>query len=220
MEGGERRMNIPKKKITLVTLIAFMLVVLIAGIALAQTGDEQNQGQNGPPALLQTFLGKLAVNLGIDQGRLQEGIQQAEQQMVDEAVQQGKITPEQAEKIKARLQNNPGSFGFLRKGYLGAGKGKMWLAKGANLEMLAQTLGLSADELKAQLKEGKTLAAIAEQQGVPMDQVCQKMQEARIQATQQAVKEGRLTQEQADRLLQRMQNRCKRCECAKNLSNE
>jgi predicted DNA-binding protein (UPF0251 family) len=196
-------MNIPKKKIILVTLVAIVLVTLIAGIALAQAGDENSQGLNGPPALFQAFLGKLAANLGIGQDKLQQAIRQAEQQMVDEAVQQGKITPEQAEKIKTRLQNNPGSFGFIREGCPGAGKGKGWPAKGANLETLAQTLGLSVDELKAQLKEGKKLADIAEQQGVSMDQIHQKMQEARIQNIQQAVKEGRLTQEQADRHLQR-----------------
>lgn len=209
MGGGEKRMNLPKKKITLVTLIAFVLVTFIAGIALAQTGDENSQGQNGPPALFQTFLGKLAANLGIDQDKLQQAIRQTEQQMVDEAVQQGKITSDQAEKIKARQQNEPGFFGLFRKGCPGAGEGKGWLAKGANLETLAQTLGLSADELKAQLKEGKKLADIAKQQGVSMDQLRQKMQEARIQDIKQAVKEGRLTQEQADRLLQRMQDNVK-----------
>lgn len=205
-----------KKKIALITLVAFVLVTLLAGIALAQTGDNQNKNQSGPPALWQTFLGKLAANLGVDQERLQEALQQTTQQVVDEAVQQGKITPEQAEKIKARLQNAPGSFGFIRKGWPEAGQGKGWHAKGANLETLAQTLGLSADELKAQLKEGKKLAAIAEQQGVSMDELRQKMQEARMQAIQQAVEEGKLTREQADRLLQKMQNMRNKWESAKN----
>jgi len=198
-----------KKKIALFTLIAFALVTLFAGIALAQTGDQQSQdkqNQSGPPVLWQTFLGKLAANLGVDQERLQEAIQQTTQQMVDEAVQEGKISPEQAEKIKARLQNAPGSFGFIRKGWPEAGQGKGLHAKGANLETLAQTLDLSADELKAQLEEGKKLAAIAEQQGVSMDELRQKMQEVRIQAIQQAVKDGKLTQEKAEQLIQKIQN--------------
>lgn len=198
-----------KKKIALFTLIAFALVTLFAGIALAQTGDQQSQdkqNQSGSPVLWQTFLGKLAANLGVDQERLQEAIQQTTQQMVDEAVQKGKITPEQAEKIKARLQNAPGSFGLIRKGWPKAGQGKGWHAKDANLETLAQTLGLSADELKAQLEEGKKLAAIAEQQGVSMDELREKMQGVRIQAIQQAVKDGKLTQEKAEQLIQKILN--------------
>ncbi|MEW6276311.1 MAG: Fis family transcriptional regulator [Bacillota bacterium] len=199
-----------KKKIALFTLIAFALVTLFAGIALAQTGERQSpdkQNQSGPPVLWQTFLGKLAANLGVDQERLQEAIRQTTQQMVDEAAQQGKITPEQAEKIKARLQNGPGFFGFIRKGWPEAGEGrKGWRAKGKNLELLAQILGLSADELKAQLKEGKKISDIAGQQGMSMDQLRQKMQEARIQAVQQAVKDGKLTQEKAEQLIQKIQN--------------
>jgi ribosomal protein S13 len=65
---------------------------------------------------------------------------------------------------------------------------------------------MSQDELKAQLEEGKKIDDIAKEQGITMDQLREKMREAKIQAIQQAVKEGKISQDEADKLIQRLQN--------------
>ncbi|HZG17201.1 MAG TPA: hypothetical protein VE710_19650 [Candidatus Bathyarchaeia archaeon] len=68
----------------------------------------------------------------------------------------------------------------------------------ANNEDLLALLNLSAEELQAQLKEGKTLAAIIEAQGASEDEVVDLLVKQQQERLAQAVKDGKLTQEQAD----------------------
>ena len=67
----------------------------------------------------------------------------------------------------------------------------------------AEALGLTPEELFAELHSGKSLAEVAEAQGVDTETLQDAMQAARVEAIQQAVEDGTLTQEQADRILER-----------------
>lgn len=71
-------------------------------------------------------------------------------------------------------------------------------------QTLTQTLGLTEDELAAQLQSGQSLAQIAEAQGVSREDLLAALQTAHQQALEQAVADGRLTQEQADALREQM----------------
>ncbi len=189
-----------KRKILMATLAALVLTALFAGIALAQAAPNANTDK--VPQFFQTFLDKFAANLGVDKERVTEAIKQTQQQMVDEAVQQGKMTPDQAAKIKEKLQNDQWFFSpFFGHKHFGHKQ-----ARGGNAALLAQALGMSEDELEAQLKEGKRIDDIAQQQGISMEQLHQKMKELRIGTIQQAVKDGKITQEKADELIQKIQN--------------
>lgn len=191
-----------KRKIFLAAVATFVLTALFAGIALAQ--NTSGASADKVPQLFQTFLEKFAANLGVDKDKVTEALKQTEQQMIDEAVAEGKMTQEQADKIKERLQNGQFFIGpgpFLGHKQFGPREGK-----GAGPAMLAQALGLSEDELKALLKEGKTIEEIAQQQGMTMEQLQQKMKELKIQAIQQAVKDGKITQEKAEQMIQKIQN--------------
>lgn len=85
---------------------------------------------------------------------------------------------------------------------LGWGPGRSW----AEFDAAAEALGLTPEELFSQLHSGKTLAEIAEAQGVDLEKVWEAVQAARVQAMkeaiQQAVKDGRMSQEQANWLLE------------------
>jgi hypothetical protein len=70
-------------------------------------------------------------------------------------------------------------------------------------DAVAEALGLTPEELFAELHAGKSLAEVAEAQGVEMETLQDAMQAARVEAIQQAVEDGTLTQEQADRMLER-----------------
>jgi uncharacterized membrane protein len=76
----------------------------------------------------------------------------------------------------------------------------------AELEAAAKALGMTADELSTQLWGGRTLADLADKAGVDLqtvrDAVEAANQAAIKDAINQAVKDGYLTQEQADWLLQ------------------
>lgn len=75
----------------------------------------------------------------------------------------------------------------------------------ATFDAVAEALGLTPEGLFAELHSGKTIADLAEKKGVELQDVCDVMSAARAEAMKaainQAVEDGRLTQEQADWLL-------------------
>jgi hypothetical protein len=67
----------------------------------------------------------------------------------------------------------------------------------------AEKLGMSATDLGARLDKGETMYQVAESKGITGDQFTTLMTEARTQALDLAVKNGSITQEQADWMKQR-----------------
>jgi hypothetical protein len=87
-----------------------------------------------------------------------------------------------------------------------SGFGPRELHSQAALEAAAKALGMTADELSAELWGGKTLAAIAEDKGVDIADVKAAVEAAQIAETKtainQAVTDGTMTQAKADWLLE------------------
>lgn len=114
------------KKIMFISL--FVVLVLggsIAGVAFAQTGD----GNTGSG---KTLLARVAEILGIDQQKLEDAFAQAQREVQEEAlnnrlqdlVDQGTITQEQADQYKQWWQSRPeitipGPFGHCGRGWGG-----------------------------------------------------------------------------------------------------
>ena len=98
-----------------------------------------------------------------------------------------------------------GRGGFGRGGFGWAGGGPWTM-----FDTAAETLGLTPEELFAELRAGKSPAEIAEEQGVDVEALYDAMNAARgeamQQAIQQAVEDGRITQEQADQMLERLES--------------
>ena len=96
-----------------------------------------------------------------------------------------------------------GGFGGrdMMGGFGGAGGGQWTM-----FDTAAETLGLTPEELFAELREGKSLTEIAEEQGVEVEEMYDAVNEARAEAIpeiiEQAVEDGTLTQEQADWMLE------------------
>jgi hypothetical protein len=84
----------------------------------------------------------------------------------------------------------------------------------AGLEAAAGVLGMTSDELSDQLWGGKTLADLAEETNVPLSDVRAAVEEATSAARQEAIKEfiakqvenGRISQEQADWIIEGINN--------------
>jgi len=70
------------------------------------------------------------------------------------------------------------------------------------MESIAEVLGMTAEELFAAVEEGQTMAELAAAQGVELSEVVEALVAPRVEQLVQAVTDGRLTQEQADRLLE------------------
>jgi len=82
----------------------------------------------------------------------------------------------------------------------------LWGGSWTMFDAAAEALGLTPEEFFAGLHAGKTLAEVAEEQGVEVEEVHDAMNAIRVEAMreaiEQAVEDGRLTQEQADWLLE------------------
>jgi len=92
-----------------ILLAVVILVGAAAGISFAG-GDEVNGTMED---LYQNFISKLAANLGLDQSIITTALETTKQQMLDEAVQEGRTTQEQADKISSSPNACLfGGFGF------------------------------------------------------------------------------------------------------------
>jgi hypothetical protein len=100
----------------------------------------------------------------------------------------------------------------------GYGPGRMMGGRGINnslgknnlhnymISAFAKAVGLTKDEINAQLSNGKTLAQIANEQGFTGDKLVQLIKDVHKAALDQAVADGVITQAQADNMLERMNN--------------
>ncbi len=109
-------------------------------------------------------------------------------------------------------------FGPDAEGWHGGRRGMMgaWRAGGAwedgihgpmheyMLNAIAEALGLEPQELQVYHDEGKTPWDVAQEQGLSEEEFRELMFEARKKALEQAAADGVITQEQADWMLERM----------------
>jgi len=209
-------------KIAVVTiLVALVGVAILGGVVLAQEPTPTptpNATPTTPPNLFGLFgrgrgicwtgdyfeqmRDAVASKLGVERADLDAVVQETRQEVIEQAVADGRVTQEHADRM---LSPEAGDFG---PGMMGFGRGKRsplgnWMGSGK--EVLAEQLDLTADELATELKAGKTIAELAEEQGIDLQTMRDAMSAAQVEAMkaniQQAVEEERMTQDQADWVL-------------------
>lgn len=175
--------------------LAIVAVLVLAGAAVAFVSAQTDTAVPGTD-----FVARLAEKLGISQDKLQAAIDETQLDMVDEAVAEGRLTDEQANRIRDRIESGEGLFPFggFGKGFaLGRGIGHL----GASVNDVADFLGMSVDELRAAMADGQSLAQVADSQGVGADKLKEYLVGQVEESVAQAVKDGRITQTQADEIL-------------------
>jgi hypothetical protein len=178
-----------RKRTTLTAVVLGALAVAGAGTGLAASGGSCSSG----------FLDSLAKHLGVSREKLDEATKAAAKDQVDEALAEGKITKEQADEAKKRIDSGEGRlFGFGR----GPGFGHRG-APGGHLEDAASYLGLTLDQLVTQLRSGKSLADVAKAEGKSVDGLKKALVESEKKELDAAVAAGRLTEAQAKEILAR-----------------
>lgn len=180
-----------KKNLLIFGMVTVLVVSLVgAGVVMAQ--------DNGQPAntLQQLFLSKLAATLGIDQAKLQDAINNARNQAVDEAVQQGLVPADRAQQLKERGMMMFGPGGMPKGGFR-----KMFSPVD-----IAQLLGMTQQELQAEFAAGKTLEQIAETKGMTLDQLKEQWLAKTKTELDNQVSQGKLTAEQAENIISKLQN--------------
>lgn len=151
----------------------------------------------------QTFA-EIAEAEGVDPQEIVDAAVAEAEARLQEAVDAGRLTEEQMERMLERLtealperleqpcpaRQAGGVFGQFHEAF--------WTMYDA----VAEALGLTPEELFGELHGGKSVAEVAEEQGVELEAIHEALEEARVearkQAIEQAVENGRLTQEQAD----------------------
>jgi transcriptional regulator with XRE-family HTH domain len=172
---------------------AVVAVLALAAVAVggAATSAQEGEGPFG------TFLAKVAEKLGVTEDELKGAIDEARVETIDEAVAQGRLTEEQAERLKERAEEG----GFRLPGLLLAAKRHV----GPDfyvIEAARQVLDITRDDLSEQAKDGKSLAEIAAAQGMSVENF-QAVLLAKVKAQlDDQVAAGDLTQEHADRIFQ------------------
>jgi hypothetical protein len=172
---------------------AAVLAVAGGGAAVAATS-----GSNPRDAVLTDA----AQRLDVSPEKLKDALQGAFADQLDQAVKDGKLTQQQADRIKQRIQRGGGLPPF---GGPGPHMGMRFGGPGGDLKAAADYLGLSRTELMSRLRAGKTLADVAKAQGKSVDGLGQAIVAAAKSKLDEAVSQGRLTSQQRDRLLKGLQ---------------
>jgi polyhydroxyalkanoate synthesis regulator phasin len=179
-------------------LVVLTAAVLTAaggtGAALAVTrSDNAKQTE-------QAVLSDAAKRLNVSPSDLHDALAAAEDAQLDQLVKDGKLTQEQADAIKARRKESGLVLGF------GPGGPPMFMHHGFAVRFelfddIASAIGISRQQLFAQLRDGKSLADIAKAHGKSLDDVKSSVRAAVKKQLDPAVKEGKLTQAQEDDIL-------------------
>ena len=173
-------------------------VVAVLGLGAVALGGAVTsaQGDDGPVA---TFLAKVAEKLGVSEDKLNTAVQEAQTEMIDEAVAQGRLTEEQAAQMKEGIAGGDFLFPF-------GGRDGGWPAGAGIPEAAAQVLGMTQDQVMQELRDGSSLAELAAAHGMSTEDFqAALLTQVRSQLDAQ-VADGKLTQDQADQEYQRIQD--------------
>jgi CRISPR/Cas system-associated endoribonuclease Cas2 len=194
-------------KIALVAACAAALTVAGGGAALA-AGDVFSSNDES-----KAIIEDAAEQLGIEPSELQDALKQALENRIDEAVDEGRLTEEQAQRLKERLDSTqaPRLFGPFGFGFGGPGPWHgPWhghFGSFATLDTAASYLGLTESELRAKLADGKSLADVAAEEGKSVEGLVQALVKASTERIDEAVANGKLTKAQADSLKENLEER-------------
>ena len=180
-------------------LLIIVAAVAALGLTVVAVGGAVTSAQDGEGPL-GTFLARVAEKLGISEDELTTAIRDTQLEIIDEKLAEEKITPEQADRLKQRIEeggilfpprpgHHPRHALCHRLGYLIVGAA-------------ADVLDMETPQVVEQLMAGNNLGQVAEAQGMSVEeftpalltQVGIELDELKVQ--------GKLTEEQATRIFQ------------------
>jgi hypothetical protein len=177
--------------------------IVVAAAALAALGlGASSVAAADTPSLADD----VAARLGISADKLRGAIEDALDARVDAAVKAGKLTPEQAAKLKERIANAKGLGAGIRARLA---RGRLPLVPGIRARahvpgVVAKYVGITPQELRTELRSGKSLAQIATAHGKTVDGLVAAMLAPAKTRLDRAVQNNRITQQRADEILARL----------------
>ncbi|WP_285600958.1 hypothetical protein [Kineosporia sp. NBRC 101731] len=123
-------------------------------------------------------------------------------------VDDGTITQDQADKVAEKLADSQGPRrGQAGRGFGGGPGGGFGGGFGVAQDELAKALGLSTDDLRSALADGTSVKELAQKQGKDLDDVIDALVTAATAKIDQAVTDGKLSQDRADELKPKLKER-------------
>jgi len=197
------------------------------GVAIEWSGNHGGPGGLGRGASLTTIAtalnmtvadlqsafqsGKTVATLATEKGVALQTVVDAllteQKTLLQQAVTDGRLTQAQADARLAELQTQlPTQLSTAFTPGLRGGRGMPGgFGAGASLTTIATTLGVTESELMTAFQAGKSVADVATEKNVALATVIAAIMTEQKTVLQQAVADGRLTQEQADQQLARLQ---------------
>ena len=167
------------------------VALVVAGLGAA--GAVAASRMLSPSEESKAVIDDAASQLGVEPSALSDALKQALKNRIDEAVDAGRITEEQADELKERIDANeyPLLFGH-EHGFGHHGQFEV-------LAAAASYLGMTEAELREELR-ANTLAEIAKEQGKTPAGLVQQLVATEAKRIDDAVADGRLTDAQATEL--------------------
>jgi polyhydroxyalkanoate synthesis regulator phasin len=191
-------------------LLMIAAAVAVLGLATVAIGGAITSAQEGDGPI-GTLLAKVADKLGVSEEELQTAFDEVRDETIDEKVAEGLLTEEQAERLRERAAE--GGLLFPRpsgEGRFHPRQGACQRGTGLVIEAAAQVLDMPKEELVEELKDGNSLAKVAEAQGMSVEEFEAALLEQVNVQLDEMVADGTITQEQADRILQGIEDRIDR----------
>jgi len=180
---------------------AVVMALVLASVAVVVAQDPEESTVSGPFRWVERLRDAIADALGISVEEYESAIDTAKEQVLEEAVEEGWLTEEQAERFQERFEAGrewmPFRFPRVWKG--------MARTKHSLESVAAEQLGMTVEELIEQLEGGKTIAELAEEKGVESQAIVDAYVAGIREELDQAVADEDITQKQADAMLERIE---------------
>ena len=144
-----------------------------------------------------------AEQLGVEPSELEDALEDALVNRVDQAVEAGRLTEEQGAELKERIRSGEVPL-------MGLGPGPAFergFHRLPELDAAASYLGMTEARLASALEDGKTLAELAEDRGKSIDGLVDALVDAAEEDLAAAVEAGKLTDAQRDSIRSGLEER-------------
>ncbi len=179
--------------------------VVAAALSITAVIGVSAQSGGGAPPAQETFINKLAANLGISADQVKAALEQTATQIVDEGVASGRIPPDKAGQLKQRIAEGKGLLPGGPGKHRGPGRGGPGgpHGPGGAIADAAALFGVDPQTLISELQSGKTLAQVGAEHGKTRDQLKADLIAAASAGLDKLVADGRITAEQKASMLGR-----------------
>lgn len=180
------------------------------------TAEQLRQRKEEATRRQERFVAGLATNLNVTPAQLAEAVKKVRLALVAEGLRDGQLSREQADRLTQRI--NAGQVGGLAPGFtwpkgakVGATSGGSEKSasapalRGAGTQVAARAIGITVDQLKVELRSGKSLAQVALERGIAREALKTRLSAEEQAAINTAVARGELTAAEAPQVAARYQ---------------